>query len=88
MYHIWAVQCQVQLGAGKKRDVCNFARFSGCFALQRRVQLALSIRRGIRGVYHRHDIAAAKCRFDFGETRDHPAGFPRDRQRVERGAFR
>ena len=50
MYHIWSVQCQIQLGTGKYVDHHDFRRFSGCLTAQGGIQLALALVSRISGV--------------------------------------
>ena len=68
MYHIWAVQCQIQLDAGKCVDHRDLARFSGTIATQRGRQLALAIVARIGGVDQRQDVVPAARRLYLGKT--------------------
>ena len=88
MYHIWAVQCQIQLDAGKCRRSPRFRAISPPFCGARRPPAC-----ACRRPPHRRRGSAPGCRPRRSPPRPwrNPpttsAGLAGDRQRIERGAF-
>src|SRR5262245_30435938 len=87
MYHIWTVQCQIQLSAGKRVDRHYFPRFPGCIPVEGGCQLAFAIVAGVGGVDQSPDIVPANRLLDPGKTADRRTGLAGDRERVECGAL-
>ena len=87
MYHIWAVQCQIQLGTGKCFDHQGFAYFSALISAQGGSQLALAVACGLRGMDQSENIVPADRGLDLGKAADYGAGLRGDGQRIEGRPF-
>src|SRR5689334_9725303 len=80
MYHMWAPQCQIQLGRSKRRN-------DGELALSARPKLADPIWSGVRRMDEGGKAARRNGRLDTLEACNDAAGLMGHGERVERGPF-
>ena len=85
MYHIWAVQCQIQLRRGQESNHNEgLARSSAAHC---RVELANTLGRSLGSVQKRYGVRMCQRRLGFGEARRDETGLTGYGQGIEDGPF-
>ncbi len=83
MYHIWAVQCQIQLCRAQESDHNQPSARSP--AARCRLKFADSLGSRLGCVQKGNNLVAGQGRLGFAETRRHQSGLAGDRQCIEDG---
>src|SRR5579863_6281605 len=84
MYHIWAVQCQIQLRRGQES---NHRERPARPPPQGAIELADTLGGSLSGMQQDGGVAAFQCGFGLGEAGDRQAGLAGDSESIECGAL-